>query len=320
MNILIVCSGNVPLKQLFNMKLQHPFIFEQVVEIEKLGVSFDFYYITEKGIKGYLKSILQLRKKIRFEEYDLVHAHYGLSGVVASFQRKLPLVVTFHGCDVNRKDLNILSSIVALFSKANIFVTSNLQNKILIKTIKKNYMIPCGVDLEQFYPMNKFDARKILKLDAFKEYILFSSGKENLVKNYSLARSAVDQFPDVELLEISKRTREEVNLLMNACDLFLMTSIREGSPQTIKEAMACNCPIVSTEVGDVGLVTANTPGCFICGFKSSDVAEKIQLALEFVKSEGRTIGRQRITEIGIDSKEVARKIVVVYQKILKNKV
>jgi teichuronic acid biosynthesis glycosyltransferase TuaC len=316
MKVLIVCSGNTPGNQIFDLKLHHAFIYEQVSELEKSGVSFDFFYINGKGIYGYLKSILQFRKKIKTAKYDLIHAHYGLSAMVAAFQRKIPLVATFHGCDINRKRLNIVSSFVVLFSRANIFVSEYLREKIFIKTPQKNSVIPCGIDLKQFQPGDKHEARSVLNLDSSKKYILFASAKNIPVKNYSLSKKAVDQFPDAELLELSGRSREEVNLLLNACDVFLMTSFREGSPQTIKEAMACNCPIVSTDVGDVRNVTGNTWGCYICSFDPADAAAKLQLALEFAQTLGRTNGRGRIIEMGLDSVTAAGKIIELYKKVL----
>ena len=319
MKVLIVCSGNALEGQIFDLKLQHAFIFEQVSELQKMGVTFDFFYIKGKGVPGYLKSISELRSQIKTSDCDLVHAHYGLSAMVATFQRRKPLIATFHGCDVNRNSLNLISSFVALFSKANIFVSEDLRNKIIVKTPEKNRVIPCGVDLNQFKPGNKKEARTQLKLDQSKKYILFASARDVAVKNYTLAKQAIGNLPESDLLEISGRSREEVNLLMNACDVFLMTSFREGSPQTIKEAMACNCPIVSTSVGDVKNIFANTEGCFLTSFDPADVAEKLNLALEFAGKNGRTNGRKRIMELGLDSETIAGRILEVYKEVLGRK-
>jgi glycosyltransferase involved in cell wall biosynthesis len=314
MKVLIVCSGNAPTNQVFDLRLHHAFIYEQVTELEKLGVVFDYFYVEGKGASGYLKSINKYRKKLRNSDCDLVHAHYGLSAMVATFQRRKPLIATFHGCDVNRKSLNLISSFVAVFSKANIFVSEDLKNKIFVKTPAKNSVIPCGIDLNQFQPGDKLKARTILNLEPAKKYILFSSAKDVYVKNYPLAKQAADQIPNSGLLEISGRSREEVNLLMNACDVFLMTSFREGSPQTIKEAMACNCPIISTDVGDVRKVIGDTEGCYITSFDPVDVAEKLKRALEFAAVNGRTKGRNRIVEMGLDAESIAGRIFGVYGK------
>lgn len=99
----------------------------------------------------------------------------------------------------------------------------------------------------------------------------------------------------------------------NAADVVLLTSLWEGSPNAIKEAMACNCPVVSTDVGDVREVIGNTEGCYISSFEPRDVAKKIQMALDFSK---RTNGKQSIIELGLDSKTVANKIINIYTKVI----
>ena len=107
--------------------------------------------------------------------------------------------------------------------------------------------------------------------------------------------------------------QEKLNLYYNAVDCLIPTSKYEGSPNVIKEAMACNCPIVSTDVGDVKWVIGETEGCYICSFEPEDVAEKIQKALNFGK---RTNGRQRIMDLGLDSGSVAEKLHSLYREIL----
>ena len=77
----------------------------------------------------------------------------------------------------------------------------------------------------------------------------------------------------------------------------ILTSFSEGSPQIIKESMACNCPIVSTDVGDVRDVIGETEGCYICSYDPKDVADKIKLALTYSEEKGRTNGRKRIIEL-----------------------
>jgi teichuronic acid biosynthesis glycosyltransferase TuaC len=109
---------------------------------------------------------------------------------------------------------------------------------------------------------------------------------------------------------------DELKYFYSAADLLLLTSFHEGSPNVIKEAMACNCPIVSTNVGDVPEVIGKTEGCFLASFDPIDVAEKMRFALEFAQTKGRTNGRQRIIELGLDSETVSAKIIEVYNKVL----
>lgn len=319
MNILIVCSGNVNGNESFDLKFHHPFIHEQVSELKKIGVSFDYFFIKGKGISGYLRNIFYIRSRAKERSFDFIHAHYGLSVFVSVFQRFIPVIATFHGCDVNRPGLNILSSLAAIFTRANIFVSEDLKRKIFIRTSRKNVVIPCGVNISQFFPLEKEMARKKLGLNNSLKYILFSSGKNVLVKNFILAEKSVSPLKGTEILELSGKSREEVNLLMNACDVFLLTSLREGSPQTIKEAMACNCPIVSTDVGDVQKVIEGTDGCFLTSFEPSNVTDKLNSAFDFVLSKNRTSGRNRIKELNLDSESIAKRVSEVYDSAKKNK-
>jgi glycosyltransferase involved in cell wall biosynthesis len=128
-----------------------------------------------------------------------------------------------------------------------------------------------------------------------------------------LAIKAVRLLPEVRLIELKGYSREEVALLMNAVDVCLMTSFTEGSPQFIKEAMACNCPIVSVDVGDVKYITEGIDGCFICNsYNEIEIADKLNVALRL---NSRTNGRKRILENGLDLKSVADKIFQIYTQI-----
>ncbi|MFO7526785.1 MAG: glycosyltransferase, partial [Ignavibacteriaceae bacterium] len=180
---------------------------------------------------------------------------------------------------------------------------------------KNNAVIPCGLNFDIFYPMSKNSAREKSGLDKDNRYALFSSRFENKVKNYSLAKKALEKIdPKIELIELKDKTREEVNLLLNACDLFLLTSTSEGSPQIIKEAMACNCPIVATDVGDIKRVISETDGCYLTSFEPEDVTEKIKLALVF---NGRTNGREKIKHF--DNILIAEKIIEIYRTVIGEK-
>ena len=109
---------------------------------------------------------------------------------------------------------------------------------------------------------------------------------------------------------------ELITYYMNAADVLLLTSLWEGSPNVIKEAMACNCPIVSTDVGDVRWVFGETEGCYLTSFDPEDVADKIKLALVFAEEKNRTNGRKRIIEFGLDTETIANKIIDVYKKVV----
>jgi len=307
MRILVVCSGNAGYIS--------PFIKEQADSISALGNNVLIYPIIGKGILGYLINLKNIKKKIRDFKPDLIHAHYGLSGLLACFQRLVPTIITFHGSDGYILWVRILSKIASRLSAFNIFVGVELKRR--IKGHKRNIIIPCGVELEKFYPIEKNIVRNQLNFSDRGIYILFSSSFDDVIKNYPLAKKALEKIQDeINLIEMKGKTREEVNLLLNACDLLLLTSISEGSPQIIKEAMACNCPIVATDVGDIRWLLRDTVGCYIVSFDPDDIADKIKMAIEFSKNVGRTNGRDRIIKLGLDSETIAKKIMAIYEKVL----
>jgi len=202
------------------------------------------------------------------------------------------------------------SKIADKLSSKSIFVSPDLAKRI---DKEKPIIIPCGVDMDVFYPDDRSKARLKLGLSLNKKYLLFSSSFSNKVKNFPLAKEAVSKLFDknVELLELKGFNRSEVALLINAVDAILLTSISEGSPQLIKEAMACNKCIISTDVGDVKEVIANTDGCYIAKSTPYDIANKIQQTFDFFEE---TTGRKDIEHL--DNLVIVKKIINVYNMIL----
>jgi len=122
---------------------------------------------------------------------------------------------------------------------------------------------------------------------------------------------------NIQLLKPFPVDQKDLVEYYNVADILVMPSYKEGSPNIIKEAMACNCPIVSTDVGDVKEVIGDTKGCYVTSFDPDDVAEKIKLTLEFAEKEGRTRGRERIIKLGLDLDSVAEKIIELYKGMIK---
>ncbi|MDR6967859.1 glycosyltransferase involved in cell wall biosynthesis [Flavobacterium arsenatis] len=309
MKVLIVCSGN---------SQNICFITDQAESLKKIGVEISFYLIKGSGIKGYLKNYSLMLQAIKEFKPDLIHAHYGLSGLLSVLQRKIPVVTTYHGSDINDKKAFLLSKISIFLSKKNIFVSQKLKEK---AGNIKGEVIPCGIDVSLFKPMDKEESRKLMKLELSKTYILFSSSFDNKVKNYDLARKAVESIENknVELIELNGYGRNEVALLFNAVDVAIMTSFNEGSPQFIKEAMACKTPLVSTDVGDVSDLIHNVSGCYLTSYNDIEVGRDLTKALNFAKSESKTKGRLKILEKGLDEVSIANKILELYKEMLHHK-
>lgn len=299
MRVLFVAS--------YNKGYFAPFILEQAQALRLCGVTVDFFGVAGKGLKGYIKALPQLKRKMLEFAPDLIHAHYGLSGLLANMQRRVPVVTTYHGSDINEKSVLLLSKVAMLLSKHNIFVS---QKNVDIARAKRKYsLIPCGIDLPD--PCPKDVARLAMNLLSEKKYVLFAGAFENEVKNYPLAKAAMDLLPYAELIELKGYSRYEVNMLMCAADALLMTSFTEGSPQVIKEAMACGLPVVSVDVGDVAELTAGVQGCYVCDREPSDLVRSLEKAVTL----GKTEGMKRILERGLTNELVAKKILGIYKSI-----
>jgi glycosyltransferase involved in cell wall biosynthesis len=308
MRILYVCSGNF--KTSFD--ISQVFIHELIEELKEIGVESEVFLINGKGYWGYFKSIIRLWIKLIKNRYDLVHAFYGLSGLVANLQIIKPVVITFLGSDINNEKEKFFSKTAFKLSKYSIFVEKTMVFKLGAK--KGFSIIPFGIDLNVFSPMDKQKARQLLGYGITETLVVFSSSFDNKAKNFPLAKKAIElSGRKVKLIELGRAyTREELATIYNASDVLLMTSFHEGSPQTIKEAMACNCPIVTTDVGDVKNVIDNTEGCYITSFDPEDVATKLNMAFEFGR---RTNGNQKIQRY--DNKLIANQVFHIYQQVLK---
>lgn len=293
-----------------------PFVQEQVKSLSRLGIEFDYYGISEKGIIGYLKCRRSLINKIEAYKPNLIHAHYGLSGLLANLQRKVPVITTFHGSDVHSKGFLLqLSKICIRLSAFNIFVSKSIYQISGYK--KKNYIIqPCGADVNNFNLFPKQEVRQKLGWQQSGKYILFAGAFENAVKNSALAKKAVSLLNDCQLIELKGYNRVEVNVLMNACDCLLMTSDREASPMVVKEAMLCGCPIVSVDVGDVKEVISETEGCSIVEREPQAIANKLLQAFAF---KGKTDGRDRVIQLGLELSVVAKRIQAIYNEVGKTR-
>lgn len=305
-----------------------PFITTQVQSLRDLGVEAEMFHVQGTGILSYFKSIFPLRRFIRAGNFDLIHAHYSLCGLTAilAFSRK-PVILSIMGSDalgenigtekISARSLPVvwLTRLIQPFVNAIIVKSENIRQKVHRKSITE--IIPNGVDLECFKPENKMDARKALGLKAIKKYVLFLANPNHKWKNFGLAEKAVQMLndPEIELLAPYPVESDRVAKYLNAADVLVHTSFMEGSSNLIKEAMACNCPVVATQVGDAAWVIGETEGCYISGFNPSEVSEKLKLALSFATKSNRTAGRQQILILKLDTISIAKKILKLYNQL-----
>ncbi|WP_071887829.1 glycosyltransferase [Rufibacter sp. DG15C] len=319
MKVLFVCSGNSK-----NFEVV-PFIKEQGDSLVRRGIEVDYYPIVGKGLPGYLKAGLQLRKHLQNKKYDLIHAHFTLSGWSAVLgARNTPVVLSLMGSDaygeyigVNKvkfssRYFTLLTYLIQPLTTILISKSSNIEKYVYLKD--KSYIVPNGINKEKFKPSAE-DYRAELGLPQDKKLVLFLGNKTNVRKNYPLAKQAVDSLdrPDVELINPFPVTHDQIPKYLNAVDVLVVPSLMEGSPNVIKEAMACNCPIVSTDMGDAKWVLGDTSGCYTSSFDPQDFAEKLKKSLNFAENHGRTNGSQRIKDLGLDADTVANRIVDIYK-------
>ena len=365
-----------------------PFIEEQVVALQARGVQIIRYGVTGHGIMGYLRELPALRRLIRAERPDIVHAHYGLSGLLANLQRLVPVVTTYHGSDINLPHILRLSKIAMRLSAYNIFVSArnvalalgeaqaqcigaeapvysvecigkeNGEADIPAFTpytihhkpyTKRSALLPCGVNLTEDQLLSRSEARQALGIADDAHIVLFAGAFDNAVKDPELAFAAIEllqtqcsgadapvysvQCTGEEisgavtsactpytihytpiLQELRGFSRAEVNCWMCAANCLLLTSKTEGSPQVIKEAMACGCPIVSVDVGDVAERVSGVEGCYVVRTREpKDIADAILQAVAF---EGRTNGRDRIIEMGLSNDQVVERLIEIYEQVL----
>ncbi len=322
MKVLFVSSGNSN-----NFKVS-PFIQSQGESLVEIGLALDYFTIKRKGFIGYLKESIKLRKYLKNASYDIIHAHYALSAWVVVFAfPKQPIVLSLMGDDANgtyyapgklifkSRFLILLTFFLQFFVDKIICKTHYMQRNIIQK--KKTVVLPNGVNLDVISSILE-NSDSQLSLDKSKKYVLFLGNKNDINKNYTLVEQAmllIDS-TDIEFLAPFPVSHKEVIAYLNAVDVLVLTSLMEGSPNVVKEAMGSNCSVVATNVGDVAWLFGNEPGYFITDFNPMDCADNIMKALAFVEMNGKPNGRQRIINLKLETKDVAYKLYEIYKTLI----
>ena len=298
------------------------FIKSQIDSIRDAGNDVDILYI--RGYKSkivYFTSIFMLWWRCLTNRYDIVHAHYGLSGIVARTQFLYPVIVSYCGDDLfghagqdGKPTKNSL--IEAWFNKQ----LSRFVRAVIVKArvmadllpIKNVNVVPNGVDFDLFKPMDRNECREHLGLDKDRVYVLFPYAPNRPRKNYEGVKRAVDllnveMVGQVELLTVSGKPNTEIPFYMNAADVMVLASFWEGSPNAIKEALVCNTRIVSVDVGDVPELIEGVSGCLLCDGTDVDMAEKLKAVLA---GDANTHGRERNQNLELGS--IAQQVIKIY--------
>jgi len=292
------------------------FVKEQVESLKKEGMEVDVLFVNgKKSTLNYLWAFPRLWARLLTKRYDLIHASYVFSGIIARAQFLYPIVLTHYGSQVFIGWQASLCRLVTKFMDRTIVMSNEMRVR---GRLDKSLVIPCGIDFELFKPIDRQQARNELNLPPDKKLVLFAGDYDRPLKRWDIVQASVailkEKNPEVELILVSKKPLNTVPKYMSACDVLVLTSNHEGSPMVIKEAMACNLPIVSVPVGDVPEVIGGTDGCYLCTQEPRDVADKLEMALERGR---RTDGREKIAHMEIGA--ISRRIITVYKQLLEGK-
>ncbi len=304
MKVLFISSGNSKIGI-------SPITYNQGESLKEQGVIIEYYKIKGKGLKGYLSNVMPLRKKLKAKTYDVVHAHYSLSAFVATLSGAKPLVISLMGSDVKAKSFFKIwiKLFVKLVWSATILKSQDMKESLGLQKVK---VLPNGVNFNRFKPLDKKDCQEQLGWNNTKINILFAANPERLEKNYKLAKEAISIIDETNIVVhfLKGVPNTDMPLYYNAADVVLLTSLWEGSPNVIKEAMACNRPIVATNVGDISEVVSRTKGCYVTSFDKYELAEKLSLAL----TSNDTTGRKDIEYL--NANKIACRIIDIYDNVI----
>jgi len=297
---------------------QGTFVEQQIVGLRRIGVDVDVLFINRKaqGTRAYLALPALLRSRLAEYDADIVHIMYG--GIMADLATRVvthkPTVVTFHGSDLLGEHLNGLAR--KLIARYGVFASNRAARRatgivVVADALKRRLpssvdpakvrTIPCGIDLDRFRSLDAAECRRELQWSDDGFHVLFNSNGGDPVKQQDLARSAVAVLKETgvpaEFHEMFGQPYDQVPRWLNASHVLLLTSRHEGSPTIVKEALACNRPVVSVDVGDVRQRIEGIEGCHIALATPEALAAKLQMVH---KRSGDVDGRSTLEPLSVE--------------------
>ena len=305
--------------------VKHPifgiFVKEQVESLKMNGIDCDVYFSNGKeegGMRSHWKSVGKIRKLLRDSHYDIIHCHHSISGLIlllagGAFKNKC--VVSYQNDPTREFGGKWLFYLLYLFF-----------NRIIIKNTgpymekKKVVYLPNGTNSSFFRPMDKTECRKKLGWNNEKYYILYMDSnagtrtQKRLDRYQEVLALLQKDFDNIESVVLTNTPREEIPTYMNACDLHLMTSDFEGSPNSVKECLCCNTPVVCTDVGNVKDMMGDIPGCYVT--REKDAMELADCVKKVLTTKDSFSGRDLFLAKGYGIETVAEKLIKMYQLII----
>ena len=288
-----------------------------------------YEFLNRRSISGLLSGGLALRRKIRDFRADLVHVHFAAAqALVAVLFSPVPVVISYCGSDLlgnydscgNKTWSGYfsgwLSKMAALGAKASIAKTDQLKQALWFASCRNScVVIPNGVNLEQFSPVPRFKAREVLGWSQEDQVVLFMDRKGAWVKDPQLAHQVYEKakfsVPTLRMHVIESVSPDQMPLLLNAADVLLITSRHEGSNNTVKEALACNLPIVSGPVGDIPERLKGVSPSMVVPRNIDSMANAI---IEIVRHSVRSNGREHVLHLSLSA--ISLRVFDVYHNVI----
>ena len=296
-----------------------PFVRDQVEALREFeAIDLELHaFDPPGGIAPYVRETLVLARKFRRSRFDVVHAHYGLSGACSLGVRRGRHVTTFHGDDLRLVKTAPIARLVSRLIALPATVSAGLARS-EAATLgrpgrrRRIAVLPCGVSLERLRPLDRREARAQLGLDPDGRYLLFPADPARPEKRYDRALELADAADGVTLIHYDETPPERVPLYVNAANAVVVPSEREGFGLAPLEALACNVPVVATDVGIAPLVLAGIEGTLCAGYERERWSRALARHLE--NDDPRVNGRERAALF--DSGRMAERVLHAYRDLL----
>jgi teichuronic acid biosynthesis glycosyltransferase TuaC len=309
------------------------FVRDETEALRAAGVEADVYFVNGRANKlNYLRMPFGFFARLRRTRYDVIHVHHSFCGLIATMQKSVPVVWTFHEGEISGGTADALREQPIKYLAYSTRMKRHVARMVDMVVVVADHLrgplgrpdalwMPSGIDWKRFAPMDSGEARRQLGLAPNRRYVLFPAAPSRVEKRYELARRGVERLRetwpdtrDVELIALDNVPHERVPLFMNASDVVLMTSAFEASPVTIREALACNVPVISTDVGDARVVTRDIIGCRIVEADPDRIAEALRGALAGPR---RVEGRERMRAYALET--VAQALIALYGEVIQRR-
>lgn len=296
------------------------FVANQAEALRRLGQTVDVLHIEGSRSRWeYVRGVVRLRRTLASSRFDLVHAHYGLTGLVGRCQRRVPLVVSMLGSDLLWAPQRVLSRAAGAAAEFNLVMSREMRT---LLGMDHCCVLPNGTDLGIFRPLPPGEARARTGWSSREFVVVFPADPRRAVKDFPLAESAAAAArlrgaSDLRLVPTFGRSQEDHNLQLNAADACLLTSRWEGSPNAVREALAVGLPVVSVPVGDAAELLDGIPWCAVRPRRAADLAGALLGLWHARRTQERPIrhdGRARVQLYSSD--RVASHLARIYERVL----